>query len=178
MRSRRQERRDHRHGRTATRFQVRQRALSLGDDFYIDDEHGNHAYRVDGKALRVRQTMLLEDADGNELLKIQKRLLRIKDSMEIEGPDGSRVALVKAALISPLRDRWEVKVEDGPDLHVTGNVVDHEYKVERGGVLVAEISRRWFRLRDTYGVEVEAGEDVPLVLAVTVVVDAMAHADR
>jgi uncharacterized protein YxjI len=178
MRFRRQERHDERQGQTSTRFQVRQRALSIGDDFFIDDEHGNHAYRVNGKALRIRQTMLLEDADGNELLKIQKRLLRIKDSMEIEDPHGNRVALVKSALISPLRDRWVVKVEEGSDLHVQGNIVDHEYKVNRDGVVVAEISRRWFRLRDTYGVEVEAGADVALMLAVTVVVDAMAHPER
>jgi uncharacterized protein YxjI len=84
MQFRRQERRDDRHGRTATRFQVHQRAFSIGDDFFIDDEHGNHAYRLNGKALRVRQRMLLEDADGNVLLKIQQRLLRIKDSMNRE----------------------------------------------------------------------------------------------
>ncbi len=158
-----------------TRFQVRQRALSVGDDFFIDDENGDHAYRVDGKALRIRKTMILEDDDGNELLKIQKRMLRIKDSMEIQNPDGDRVALVKKALISPLRDRWDVKVEDAPDITVHGNIVDHEYRMERDGDPVAEVSRRWFRLRDTYGVEVQPGEDVPLALAVTIVVDAMAH---
>lgn len=178
MRGRRQERREGRHGRAGTRFQVRQRALSVGDDFYIEDEHGDHAYRVDGKALRLRKTMILEDTDGNELLKIQKRLLHVKDAMAIEGPNGDRVAMVKKALITPLRDRWVVKVEDNRDLHVHGNVVDHEYKMERDDTLVAEISRRWFRLRDTYGVEIEAGEDVALLLAVTIVIDAMAHPER
>jgi len=158
-----------------TRFQVRQRALSIGDDFFIEDENGDHAYRIDGKALRVRKTMILEDTDGNELLKIQKRMLRIKDSMEIENPDGGRVAMVKKALISPLRDKWEVQVEDGPDIEVSGKILDHEYRMERDGDLVAQVSHRWFGPRDTYGVEVEPGEDVPLALAITIVVDAMAH---
>jgi uncharacterized protein YxjI len=29
-------------------------------------------------------------------------------------------------MITPLRERWVVKVEDGPDLRVQGNIVDHE----------------------------------------------------
>jgi hypothetical protein len=42
---------------------------------------------------------------GKELCKIQERMLRIKDSMEIEDPGGNRLAMVKKALIAPLRDR-------------------------------------------------------------------------
>ena len=35
------------------------------------------------------------------------------------------------------------------------------------------MSKKWFRVRDTYGVGVEQAIDVPLVLAVTVAVDAL-----
>jgi uncharacterized protein YxjI len=56
--------------------------------------------------------------------------------------------------------------------------LNHEYKIERGGFTVAVISKRWFRIRDTYGVEVAEGEDALLLLAITVVVDMMAHQGR
>jgi uncharacterized protein YxjI len=49
-----------------------------------------------------------------------------------------------------------------------GNVVDHEFKVERGGHQVTEVSKRWFRVRDTYGVEIAPAQDDPLLLAVIV----------
>ena len=58
-----------------------------------------------------------------------------------------------------------------------GNFVDHEYEIERDGDTVATISKRWFRVRDAYGVEVAAGEDVPLILAVTVAIDALSSRD-
>jgi uncharacterized protein YxjI len=135
-------------------------------------------FKLDGKALRVRKTILFKDMDGRELAKIQERMLHIKDSMEIEGPDGNRMAMVKKAMITPLRERWIVKVEDGQDLHVEGNVVDHEYRFERDGVKVAEVSKRWFRIRDTYGVEVDPGENDVLILAAAAVLDTMAHPDR
>jgi uncharacterized protein YxjI len=174
----RKRREERRFDREATRYQMRQRMLSIGDDYEIENERGERVFRLDGKALRIRKTILFKDRDGRELARIQERMLRIKDSMEIEGPDGNRIALVKKALITPLRERWVVKVEDGQDLHVQGNIVDHEYRFERDGAKVAEVSKRWFRIRDSYGVEVAPGENDVLILAATAVLDTMAHPDR
>ena len=179
LRDRREERRDERQefgrGGTAVRFQMRERLLSVGDDYWIENGDGAKVYRVDGKAVRVRNTFELEDAHGTQVAKIQSKMARVRDTMEIEHGDGSTMATVKKALISPLRDRFQVEVEGGEDLEVQGNIVDHEYEIEADGRKIAEISKKWFRLRDTYGVEVAPDVDPALVLAVTVAVDAMAH---
>jgi uncharacterized protein YxjI len=160
--------------RHAVRYQMREKLLSIGDDSWIDNADGERVFKVNGKALRARKTLVFEDLDGNALCKIQERKLRIKDSMEIERPDGARMAMVKQALITPLRARFDVKVENGPDLDVQGNVVDHEYEIEADGTKIAEISKRWFRVRETYGIEIAPGSDEVLLLAVAVAVDAMA----
>ena len=174
-RERRQERR---FGRDATRYQMRQRMISIGDDYDIENDRGERVFKLDGKALRVRKTIVFEDMDGRELCKIQERMLRVRDSMEIEGPDGNRIAMVHKAMITPLRERWVIDVEGGQDLHAQGNFVDHEYTIERDGTRVAEVSKRWFRVRDTYGVEVAPDENDILILAATAVIDNMAHPDR
>jgi len=171
LRDRRQSRRSERRG--VTTYQMRQKLVSIGEDYWIEDDQGQRAFKVDGKAMRVRDTMILEDRDGRELFKMQQKMLRLHSTMEIEDGDGHRVALVKKALITPLRERFEVEVEDGEDLEVKGNIVDHEYKMERGGDTVAEVSRKWFRIADTYGVEIQEGQDPGLILAVTAVVDSM-----
>jgi uncharacterized protein YxjI len=182
-RDRRQERREERRegrgdGHDVTHYQMRQRMISIGDDYVIENDRGQRVFRLDGKALRVRHTIVFEDIGGRELCKIQERMLRVKDSMEIEDPGGRRMALVQKAMITPVRERWTVNVEGGPDLQVQGNIVDHEYTIERGGQRVAEVSKRWFRVRDTYGVEVAPGENDILILATTAVIDTMAHPDR
>jgi len=130
---------------------------------------------VDGKALRVRQTLIIEDRDGREQVKIQERMLRVKDSMEVEDPSGRRVAMVKKALITPIRERWTVNVADGPDLEVQGNILDHEYTIESGRDKVAEISKKWFRVRETYGVAIAEEQDDALLLAITVAVDSLSE---
>jgi uncharacterized protein YxjI len=174
-RNRREERRL---DRVATRYKMRQRMLSIGDDYEIENDRGERVFKLDGKALRIRKTILFKDMDGRELVKIQERMLHIKDTMEIEGPDGERLAMVKKAMVDPVRERWHIEIEHGPDLHVQGNIVDHEYRIERDRDLVAEVSMRWFRVRDTYGVEVAPGENDVLILAITAVLDNMAHPDR
>ena len=179
FRGRREERHEgRREERRAVHYRMRQRMVSIGDDYWIEDEGGRRAYKVDGKALRVRETLDFEDPDGRKLLKIQQRVMRVRDTMEIEDSDGRTVATVKKAMITPLRERMSVNVEGGPDLEVKGNFVDHEYTIEGDGGKVAEVSKRWFRVADTYGVEVAPGQNDVLVLAVTTVIDQMAHPDR
>jgi uncharacterized protein YxjI len=151
---------------------MREKLFAIGDDFWIENEAGERVFKVDGKALRIRDTLVLEDASGAELLSIQEKMVRIRDTMEIER-DGHTVATVKKALITPLRERFSVSVEDGEDMEAKGNIVDHEYKIERGGDKAAEVSKRWFRVRDTYGIEVAEGQDDALILAVTVCIDQM-----
>jgi uncharacterized protein YxjI len=174
----RKRREERRFDSVATRYKMRQRMISIGDDYEIENEQGEHVFKLDGKALRIRKTILFKDMDGRELCKIQERMLHVRDSMEIEGPDGNRIAMVHKAMIDPLRERWIAKMEDGPDLHVQGNIVDHEYTIEGDGARAAEVSKRWFRARDTYGVEVAPGQDDVLILAVTAVIDNMAHPAR
>ncbi|MEN8692584.1 MAG: LURP-one-related family protein [Desulfobacterales bacterium] len=154
---------------------MREKLISIGDDFWIENEQGQKTFKVDGKALRVRNTLNFENRNGQVLCKIQERKLRVKDSSEVEDAQGNRVAMVKKALISPVRDRFTVKIKNGPDLEVKGNILDHEYSIGEGRNKIAEVSKKWFRVRDTYGVEIEPGQDDIVILAITVCIDQMAH---
>lgn len=160
---------------TGTHYRMREKLFAIGDDFWIEDEHGNRAFRVDGKALRVRDTLIFEDAAGRQLARIQERKLRIRDTMIIEDADGRPLASVKKAMIAPLRDRFVVNIADGPDLSVKGKILDHEYRIELDGHTIAEVSKKWFRITDSYGVEVKEGQNPVVILAVVTVIDQMSH---
>ena len=154
------------------RFQMHEKMFSIGDDYWIEDDSGQRAYRVNGKAIRLRDTWVLEDSAGNEVATIREKKLSIRNSITIDL--GGRQATVKKALVG-IRDRFNVEVDGGQDLKITGNIVDHEYEIERDGDKIAEVSKKWFRVRDTYGVEVRNPLDAPLVLATTVAIDGMTH---
>jgi uncharacterized protein YxjI len=173
LRRRRQDQ-DRRHGGQpvdqGSRYLLREKLLSIGDDFWIENDQGERIFHVDAKVLRVRDTVVIKDRHGNELLKLQKRLLRARDTMAIER-GGERVAMVKKAIIAPLRDRFTIELAGGSALEAQGNILGHEYQITRDGIPVANISKRWFRVRESYGVAVAPGQDDALVLAVTVCID-------
>jgi uncharacterized protein YxjI len=158
-------------GPEGTRYTMREKLFSIGDDFWIETDGGERAFKVNGKALRIRDTLVIESPSGEELFTIQEKKLSVRDKMEIER-DGRTAATVKKALIG-IRDRYSIDVAGGSELSAKGNIVDHEFKIERDGHKVAEVSKRWLRVRDAYGIEVAPDEDDALVLAVTVCIDQM-----
>jgi uncharacterized protein YxjI len=156
----------------AVRYQMREKVLAIGDDSWVEDDSGQRVFKVNGKAARLRDTFVLEDSSGHEVAKIKERALHVRDTMTIE-LDG-RSATVKKALVG-LRARFHVEVDGAPDLKAHGNIVDHEYEIEQDGDTVANVSKKWFRVRDTYGVEIEPGVDVPLILSIVVAIDDMSR---
>jgi len=153
------------------RFQMQEKLASIGDDFWIENDHGDHVYKVNGKAMRLRDTFILEDLDGKEVAKIQERHLTVRDTMKVERGDQT-VATIHKAIVG-IRHRFDIEIEDGEDLKAKGNFVDHEYEIKRDGDVIATISKKWFRVRDSYGIEIAAGEDEPLLLSITVALDQM-----
>jgi uncharacterized protein YxjI len=157
---------------------MRKELVSIGDDYWIEDEQGRQAFRVDGKVLRLQKTFVLEDPQGAEVATIKKRLVALRETMAIER-GGRTVARVRKAFFAPFRQRFDVDMEGGgPELVIQGNITDHEYEVRREDTAVAEISKRWFGLRDTYAVDVAPDQDPALMIALTVAVDWMGHEEH
>ncbi len=91
----------------------------------------------------------------------------------VEGPNGEAMATLRKAVIAPLRDRWTVKIGNGPDLDVQGNILNFEYEIGEGRTKVAQVSKKWFRIADTYGVQIEPSQNDIVILAITVAIDMM-----
>ena len=162
-------------GGNAGRYLLREKLVSIGDDFWIEDGTGAKAFKVDGKALRIRDTLVFEDPDGNEVASIKQKMMRVRKTMEVEGPDGETLATIKKDMITPFRERYTVERADGSELHVQGNILDHEYEFELDGRKVAQVSKKWFRVRDSYGVEFAQDQEVAVILASAVDIDQIAH---
>jgi uncharacterized protein YxjI len=162
--------RDERHN--VQRFRMQTRLLSIGDDYWIEDESGQRVFLVDGKAMRIRDTWILKDAGGQQVAEIKEKAVSIRDKVKIE-LDGREATVTKRVV--GIRDHFKIEVDGESDLKAHGNVVEHEYEIERDDHKVAEVSKRWFRVRDTYGVEVEDGVDPVLILSITVAIDSMSH---
>ncbi len=108
----------------------------------LTNDQGERVFKVDGKMLRVRDTLFFEDAQGNVVCKLQQKLLTIRDTMTIEGANGESLATIRKALITPIRDRYTLKIGNDPDLEVKGNIINYEFKIGDGDRKVAEVSKK------------------------------------
>jgi uncharacterized protein YxjI len=166
-----------RNGERSHRYRMRQKLVAFGDDYWIENALGQRVFFVDGKAFRLREHLGFQDMQGNELAAIQEKVMHIKDIYSIYR-HGNVLATVKKALITPLRQRFDVHVAGAQNMEVQGNILDHEYEIHEGRKRVAEVSKKWFEVADTYGVDFVAVADDILILAITVVIDMMVDGGR
>lgn len=154
-------------------FLIRKKLIALGDDFWVEDESGERVFHVDGKVARLRDTYVIETPDGDELVKITEKRLSLHKSLVIER-QGEELATISKALISPLRDSFKVELAHGGVLKAKGDLFDHEYNIEwENGTPMAQVTKRLFTVRDSYGLSVEPQQDVVLALALAVCIDAI-----
>lgn len=156
----------------ARKYMMRMHLVAVRDDVAITDEEGEPAFSVDGRALQNRDTLAFRDRYDTVLYRIPQHELHRKDGMEIEADRGTAARIVRGRTPGG-HDHWTVTVPGKESLRLLGAVPDHEYRIEAGGRQVAEVSKRWFRLKNTYGVAVVPGEDDALLLLVTAAVDQM-----
>ncbi|MFF8831957.1 LURP-one-related/scramblase family protein [Streptomyces sp. NPDC015131] len=160
------------------RYLVRDKIFAIGDDYWIEDEHGRQAFLVDGKALRLRDTLEMKDPAGRVVVTLRAKVLSLRGAMTVER-DGATLATVRRKRLSLLRNHYVVSLAGDAELDVSGRVLDREFEVARGGEVLARISRKWLRVRDTYAVDVvrEDPADAALLIAVAVCVVRMAEKD-
>ncbi|MFW3473837.1 LURP-one-related/scramblase family protein [Streptomyces microflavus] len=160
------------------RLVVRERLFAIGDDYWIEDTEGRKVFLVDGKAMRLRDTFELKDADGRVLVELRQKLISLRDTMLIER-GGEELAKVKRKRLSLLRNHYRVTLVDGTEIDVSGKILDREFAIEYDGELLAQVSRRWLTIRDTYGIDVVREDaDIALLIAVSMCVIVLADKEN
>jgi uncharacterized protein YxjI len=152
------------------RYVIRERFFHLGDDFDITDGSGNPVLHVDGKVFSLHDRLVLRDPGGREVAEVRRKLIALRPTYQIS-VGGEKAAEVRKHFFTPFRERFTIDIPGPDDLEMSGNLLDHEFTVERGGQVVATVSKRWLSVRDTYAVEVAPGQDDLLILASVLALD-------
>lgn len=152
------------------RYSIREKFFHLGEDSDITDEAGQTVLHVDGKVLTLRDRLVIRDPAGQEVAQVQRKLIALRSTYEIS-IGGQEAAQVRKHFFTPFGDRYTIDIPGPDDLELSGNIFDHEFSIQQGGRTVATVSKRWFSLRDTYGVEIAEGVDPLLILTSVLALD-------
>jgi uncharacterized protein YxjI len=156
-------------------YTLRQRTSSRPLDYFIQNGRGEAVIRVTGALPHPGDTLVFQDPAGRELYRTAAPAGSAPATVDVRRPDGSVAATVHDAILSPVRDRWRIDVPGGEGMVAAGSILQHEYALRRGADTIAVVSKTWVPRRDGFGVMVNDAADLPLVLAVAVVLDLMAN---
>jgi uncharacterized protein YxjI len=151
------------------RYQIKQKFWGFGDNFVIRNEDGDPAYTVHGKVFSWGDKLSIKDMNGETLATISQKLISFKPRYGISKSGRPFAQVVKE--FSWFKKKFTLDVPGPNDYKITGDFWDHEYTFQRDGRTVATISKKFWTWRDTYGVDIEPGEDDVAILATAIVID-------
>ena len=155
---------------TWTRYKLQKELFSLDEDFWVENEKGEQLYKADSQATTLRETFVLANKDGEELLAIEAKLLAARPTMQVKR-QGKVFATVSKKLLSLLHQHYTIQVEGGATFEAEGKISKHEYEVRSNDAVVAQISKEWFAVRDSYGIAVAPGQDDLLMIASAIAIE-------
>lgn len=158
-------------------YVIRERMFRMGEDSDITDEAGQPVLHVDGKVMSLHNRLVLQDPSGREVGQVHRKLAALRPTYEIS-IGGQDVAEVRKHLFTPFGERFTIDVPGVGDMELNGDLLDHEFTIERDGQTVATISKRWLSVTACYAVDVAPGEDDVLILASALALDLAIDAEQ
>ena len=156
-------------------YRIREKFWSWGNDFAITDADGDVRFLVDGAVFSWGDDLALQDPRGRELARITQRLFSFMPRYEIFIGGELFAEVVKEW--SWFRKNFTLDVPGPNDYSIEGSFWEHDFTFTRGGRVVARVSKDWFDWTDSYGVDIEAGEDDVAIVCACIVIDQVLHDD-
>src|SRR5215470_8497202 len=158
-------------------YVIRERMFRMGEDSDITDEAGQPVLHVDGKVMSLHNRLVLSDPAGREVGQVHRKLAALRPTYEIT-IDGKDVAEVRRHLLAPFGERFTIDIRGGGGMEIRGDLLSHEFTIERDGQTVAAISKRWLTATASYAVDVAPGEDDVLIVACVLALDLAIDAEH
>jgi len=153
-------------------FQVKQKILSIGDNFIIQDQNGHPHYQVSGQVFSFGDKLSLEDLNGHELFYIEQKLMRLMPEYYLY-KKGQTMAICKKRF-TLFGSKFDIESQYG-NFEINGYPLNYTYEIIKDGKIVATVDKQLFSFSDTYGVEINESEDYAFILSLIIIIDQVVH---
>jgi len=151
------------------RYQIREKLFSFTDDFTIKNQYDEPSFNVVGKFLSIGHKLNLEDLNGNQLYYMEQKLFKFLPEYYIYDALGNQVAIVKKQFTF-FTPKFDIESNYG-SYELSGDLFDHDFEITKNNNVCAIISKQWFSLACTYGVDINETEDQAFILSLVIVLD-------
>lgn len=153
------------------RYQLSQKFLSIAGRFEVKDIDGNLKYIATGKFFSITKSFNVTTESGKHVAVIKQKLFSFRPTFYVHLSNGTRVKVMKTFL--PLFKSQFLVTYDDIEIIASGNFLTHEFNFTLNNVVIAQVSKKWFSLTDSYGLEVVKAEHSELAICILLVIDAI-----
>ena len=159
-------------------YRMQQRLLSLGGRYDIRTGANAPAWEARVRLFALGTTIELAGADGTPAGRLRRRVLSFPGTWDLQRTSGPAAEIRRSFRL--LGGSLTLTDASGRELVAEGDLLKREYVIESAEGVVALVSKRFFSLRDVYGIELAREGDAPepddlLPIAIALVVDRAHH---
>jgi uncharacterized protein YxjI len=146
-------------------FEIKQKLVSLGGEFDINNEYGNLAYHVKGSLSKIPKQFVISDSQGRKVATLRNVILTFLSKVDVSFEDGTSFQIKKKLTL--FKPAYTI---ENLGLEIQGNFWDMNFSVYKIGHKVAQIDQQWLKLASTYHVEVydDAYQDAVIALVIAI----------
>lgn len=144
---------------------IKQKVLTLGERFTVWDESNEPAYYVEGSFLKIPKQFTIYNAMGEKQAVIDRQLFRLFARYDIKTVNNF-VTLKRH--FSFFRQSFSI---EGINWRVDGDFFNHNYTIYERNTPIMQLRKHWFKIGDSYELDIRSKEDEVLALALTIAID-------
>lgn len=148
------------------RLIIDQKLLSIREKFFVKDEMGNDLYEVTGSLFEIPKSFSIRNRSGVELAKVWKKPISFLPKFFLE-IGGTQVAVIQKEFTF-FKSRYHI---EGQGIEIHGNLWDMNFEIFKNGHLSGRVDKEWFKIRDTYAIEIADERDELLTLGIVLAID-------
>lgn len=160
-------------------YYIKQRLFNIWrSSFFIMTESGDDCYEVKSNFSLLKR-LTIYDLNSNPLITIKKKYFRFLPRYDICSPEGKLLLTVKAKMsLFKRKSKIVSNVENLEDMKIEGNVFAWNFLIKQEDKILVEISKKIFKIADSYCVSISDDKNTLLYLAIIIVLDCMYHTGK
>ena len=155
------------------KYIIKNKIISWGAGSTVRDEAGNDLYTVKGSLSFVRKKMI-RDMQGNTLYVVKNKFFHILfPKVFICDAEGKKLMMLKRKKVLTFRNDFSIIPQEGFDCNfsITGDIIARHFDIIENGVQIAHVRQNFNLIKDSFWLETEATDKVPLLLAFVIAID-------
>ena len=145
---------------------MKQKLFTFKDQFTIYDEQGQAAYYVEGEIFTFGKKLHVYDINNHEVAFIQQKVLTFLPRFFVYVENEQVAEIVREFTF--FKPKYSI---EGLHWSITGDIFQHEYRIDQDEHPIVSIHKAWMRFADTYEIDIKEERATIYALAVVLAID-------